>query len=333
MSPNPQPVTQLHTPSIKVEQITPQMASQYLGTSAGNRNLKRRAVVRYARDMVLGRWVLNGESIKFDRAGHLIDGHHRLHAILDSKVTITMVVVRGIQEGSMLTLDTGVGRSFMDAQQVRGNHVTNILGPTLRWWFIYDVAHMQMSIVPTHQELQEILDAHPSTVESARTISRLKLVKSRCAPGVQAFVHAYASHKFDREMADEFMSELNDGAELGKTSPIYLLRSRLIEIPARTRLAPELILALTIKAWNAWITKGTLLHQLKWNSDGEKAEPFPVFKGDEDRFARARMIKKEDLKQKQANAARQTVAIRKERGEVFFGGHTGATTSGSRKKP
>lgn len=283
--------TPISTPSIKVEQVTPHMAAQYLGTSAGNRNLRKRAVTRYARDMALGRWVLNGEAVKFDRAGHLIDGHHRLSAVVEAKVTIAILVIRGIQEDAMLTLDTGVGRSFMDAQVVRGEHVTSTLGPVLRNWFRYEVAHMSTNIIPTHQELQEILDVHPGCIESARFVTSLKVVRSRCQPGVQGFVHAYASHKFDREMADEFMRELNDGAGLAKTNPIYLLRSRLIDLPARTRLDSFLVLALTIKAWNAWINKG-VLGSLRWAPDGEHPEPFPVFKGDEAKFERARAIAK-----------------------------------------
>jgi hypothetical protein len=317
--------TPLHVPKITLEQVTPQMASQYLGTSAGNRNAKKRAVSRYARDMILGRWVLNGEAIKFDRAGHLIDGHHRLLAIMEAKMTIPLLVIRGVQEGAMLTLDTGVGRSFMDAQAVRGNHVANTLGPILRWWYRYEVTHMNFHTVPTHAELQEVLEAHPHTVESARLMGRLKVVRSRCTPGIQGFVHAYASYRYDREMADEFMQELNDGAALNRSSPILLLRQRLVDTPSKMRMDPIMVLALTIKAWNAWISKGTL-GALRWIPEGEKQEAFPVFKGDEERFAKARMLREQQNRQQKVELGKQQTAMRTRGPKGYYNTKTGGAS-------
>lgn len=52
--------------------------------------------------MKTGRWVLNGETICFDSNGVLRDGHHRLLAIIESGVTIEVLVVRGVAAFLML---------------------------------------------------------------------------------------------------------------------------------------------------------------------------------------------------------------------------------------
>ena len=79
----------------KVEKITPEIAKIYYSRSTGNRVINRQAVKT-------GRWVLNGETICFDSNGVLRDGHHRLLTIIESGVTIEVLVVRGVAAFLML---------------------------------------------------------------------------------------------------------------------------------------------------------------------------------------------------------------------------------------
>src|SRR5262245_13650208 len=125
-------------PIIKIEVITPAMAGQMLGTSAGNRSLRKAAINRYARDMVADRWVLNGEGIKFDAAGRLVDGHHRLNAVIAAQKPQSFLIIRNVPTDAMLTLDTGIGRSFYDAGIVAGKNYDSRVGPIARWWYRYD---------------------------------------------------------------------------------------------------------------------------------------------------------------------------------------------------
>lgn len=269
----------LVTPKITVEVVTPQMAAQMLGTMAGNRRLRVRVVQRYAREMVAGKWLLNGESIKVDRSGRLIDGQHRLNAILMAKVGVQMCVVRGVDESAMITLDTGVGRSFYDVGVIAGKPYAQAVGPIARWWHKYESGSPTVQYVPTHQEMDAMIAKHPSISESAGFVARLKIVHSRCVPSVQGFVHAYTSEKYDREMADSFMQDLNDGASLAATSPIFVLRRRLVDENGKGRLESAHVLALTIKAWNAWID-GSKLKNLVWRTGGAVPEEFPRFNAD-----------------------------------------------------
>lgn len=282
-------------PYIKEEDVTPQLAQQYLGKSAGNRNLKKRAVQRYARDMIAGKWEMNGEAIKFDRSGALVDGHHRLHAITMAEKTVRMLVVRGLKLGSMLTIDTGAARSFADSQAVLGHGpVPTALSSGLRWWWMYENGLLFASTPATHTELALVLEKHPHIAESARYIGNLRVVRSRCTPGLQCFAHAYTSAKYDREMADQFWRDLNDGAGLEKTSPIYLLRGRLVDTPTIVRYQPTFVLALTIKAWNAWIA-GKKMQVLRWSTEGDHPEPFPFFSVDEKRMTKMYAKRAEDV--------------------------------------
>ena len=47
-------------------------------------------------EMQDGKWRLNGKTICFDSTGRLLNGQHRLSAVVRSGVTLTTVVVRGL---------------------------------------------------------------------------------------------------------------------------------------------------------------------------------------------------------------------------------------------
>lgn len=261
-------------PMIKIEVITPANAAQMLGTSAGNRPVRKTAVNRYARDMIADKWVLNGEAIKFDATGRLVDGHHRLNAVIASQKSQTFLVVRNVPQDAMLTLDTGIGRSFHDASIVAGKQYDQRVGPIARWWWRYDKDRMTFGGVPSHQELEFLVQSHQTILESARYIHKLKAVIKYCVPSVQGFIHAFASEKYDREIADVFMRDLNDGAKLDEYSPIFVLRRALVEDDRR--IEPYRVLAYSIKAWNIWLAGGKM-KVVQWRNSGPTPEPFPKF--------------------------------------------------------
>lgn len=272
-----QKVVAIDAPRITVERVTPEIAAQMLGTMPGNRLLRQRMVNRFAREMVAGKWLLNGESVKISREGRLIDGQHRLNAVIAAKVAVQFFVVRGVDPSAALTLDTGVSRNFYDATTIAGRDWLRESGGIARMWFRYErgINSAQGRIPPSHQELDLVIEQHPHIPDSARFIKTLKVVQNKCNAGVQGFVHAFGSEKYDREMADSFMQDLNDGARLEKTSPIYALRARLVDYAERK---PEQVhvLALSIKAWNAWIN-GEKMQIVKWTTGGARPEDFPKF--------------------------------------------------------
>jgi len=62
----------------------------------------------------------NGESIVFDLRGDLVDGQHRLLAIIKSGKSYNIPVVTGVLPHSMATYDTGKNRSARDVLQMNG---------------------------------------------------------------------------------------------------------------------------------------------------------------------------------------------------------------------
>lgn len=110
-----------------VEEITPKMAAEYLKFNTDNyRKLMRSVVIQYAEAMKAGRWVLNGEAIEFDEDGILVNGQHRLAAIVYSKKTITMPVIRGVAKGIKL-YDVGSSRTAQQIAVAEGLDTNSII--------------------------------------------------------------------------------------------------------------------------------------------------------------------------------------------------------------
>lgn len=94
-------------PESKWELITPVAAQRILDTNNAHnpRKLNRAHVVRLAEYIKNGGWRQNGEAIIFNRRGHLIDGQHRMAAIVLAGLPLMLLVVRGVAEGVEDTID------------------------------------------------------------------------------------------------------------------------------------------------------------------------------------------------------------------------------------
>lgn len=108
-------------------EITPEMASEILEmkTEFRNRKIRERTVNNYAKDMETNSWPITGDTIKFDRDGNLIDGQHRLSAIVKSGKTQKMLVVYGLDKSILTAIDIGLKRSLENALQFQGESYEN----------------------------------------------------------------------------------------------------------------------------------------------------------------------------------------------------------------
>lgn len=80
-----------------VKEISPAMAEKILKESnTHNRPISEHRVATLAADMKSGSFLLTHQGIAFDNTGTLVDGQHRLRAIVDSRVTVRMMVTTDI---------------------------------------------------------------------------------------------------------------------------------------------------------------------------------------------------------------------------------------------
>ena len=110
--------TQNNTQTAVIENITPDKAKVYLSLSDGNKARKygtNKADVNRIIDIInSGGWRVTPDGVAFHWDGSLVNGHHRLSAILKSGKTVKMWVHRGLDDEDVKALDQGRKRSVSD---------------------------------------------------------------------------------------------------------------------------------------------------------------------------------------------------------------------------
>lgn len=89
----------------ELQTITPELAKRYLEHNKSNRPLRINTVAKYAIEMKMGRWDLNHQGIAFNELGELVDGQHRLRAIVESGCTVQMLVTLELPSDSGFNID------------------------------------------------------------------------------------------------------------------------------------------------------------------------------------------------------------------------------------
>lgn len=99
----------------EVLMVDPGLAAQWLEKNCPvNRPVQMTVVSRYANAMRLGEWRVSHQGVAFNVRGDLIDGQHRLHAVVAAQVAVPMMVTFGAPDESFEVLDGGLKRSVAD---------------------------------------------------------------------------------------------------------------------------------------------------------------------------------------------------------------------------
>ncbi len=270
---------------IVTEYVTAPLAKTLLASNADNqRGIRMNKVDQYVRDMLAGSWPITGETIKVSTEGVLIDGQHRLTAVVHAaklrpEIGVPMLIAYNVDPAVMPVLDTGVPRGLHDLVGIT-THATNstlvaaVVRRILQWENgNYTGTSGWAGGMPTHTEsLQRLSKDVEGFVAAA---SRGKDVqKARLAPGAPSGTAFYLFCQLDEDKAHLFFDQLIGGANLDETSPVLTLRNRLVR---KDRLrAPEYV-ALYCRTWNAWREGRTLGAVLVSGSAGKLSnQNFPL---------------------------------------------------------
>lgn len=99
----------------KVVMVDPALAESWLLKNAQhNRPLRKNVVAGYAQQMQAGQWKLTHQGVAFDVNDILIDGQHRLAAIVQANVIVPMMVTVDAPSVSFESLDCGIKRTVAD---------------------------------------------------------------------------------------------------------------------------------------------------------------------------------------------------------------------------
>ena len=103
-----------HEPYNQVLEITPAKATYWLDANEGNRRLDWNYIAQLARDIKAGQFACTHQGIAFDTQGRLIDGQHRLWAIIEADVPVKIRVFYNESPESTIHIDGNHPRRAAD---------------------------------------------------------------------------------------------------------------------------------------------------------------------------------------------------------------------------
>lgn len=232
--------------------VTPELAQAWLNLhNKKNRNVRERVVEVYARDMIQGRWKETGDSIRFDWNGVLLDGQHRLHAVILSGHSTRFLVLRGLEPEVQDAIDIGVPRTVADALMLRGHRGSNrSIGAIGRNFLIFEEG-----VAPTKPELTDFTEKHYD--ELAVAASLVTRCKNKSVNGGATLGAAYyRCRQLDPADADFFFERLAEGDELSKGDAALTLRNHLTKhrFRAINDTNSRRVQGMVFHAWNTWRT-------------------------------------------------------------------------------
>lgn len=96
--------------------VSPDIARILIETSnRNNRRIKPNVVKKYAKIMKNGDWKFSPETISVSKTGRLLNGQHRMLAVIESGVTCRFLFARGFDDEVFSVLDRGAVRTRADA--------------------------------------------------------------------------------------------------------------------------------------------------------------------------------------------------------------------------
>lgn len=267
--------------------IGPEEARRMLGKSAEftNRNINKDRVRNYAADMRSGSWLANGEPIILDEDGTVIDGQHRLHAVVVAGATVTFLFVADVPRSHAKTIDQGLSRTISHSLQMDGKKNAALVVAAAR-----SLRDLRANVDPlcetgrrynkannlaTTSEIGEFLAADAKGIDDFVSVMPRTAAKAVRLSELAAVAYE-ASLLESQEDALAWAFGFEGG--LPSEDPRQVCRERMIDdrITISGRLAPQRIVArsreqrldLMVQSWNLWVGG----HSATWRSFTSRSE-------------------------------------------------------------
>jgi len=95
----------------EIVSVTPNIARAWLARNTSNRKIQPDRVRLYAEAIRNGTWEVHGQGLTFSKEGVLLDGQHRLNAIIDAGMPARLSVFLGARQSAVDGIDAGQERS------------------------------------------------------------------------------------------------------------------------------------------------------------------------------------------------------------------------------
>ena len=258
-----QPAFQVET---HIVTITPEIAEKLLEMSdkRHQRKINIQHVSFLTKEMKKGNFKFNGDSIRQDSDGNIIDGQHRLSACVKSGIQFNTLFVKGLDTEQISTINTGQRiRSYADVLEIthkKKYKYANQISAAVRMIIKLKHKHYNRSgskDTNSHASTTDFLefcDNHPNIFDFVETEMRIYANGDKLLQAKLFLACKWHLQKLNQRAADKFFQLLSDGIGLKAEHPIFNLRKKLINHKLKkSRLTAKDMILSIYRVWNAFM--------------------------------------------------------------------------------
>ena len=255
-------------PKFEVHDITPDMAKTILTyRNKNNRKYRYNQLAKLSEAIEKGEWQVTNSGLAFDKEGNLIDGQHRLAAVLQTRKTVPMMVATNMPKEIFNVIDSGCKRTTGDALDILGSENGLVVSGAIKIFICYQKFPEQSwsgtaIVQPTSTQITNIYKKRSEEIEALLSVIKTKHKRFKCfAPSLGL---ALSMLLLDCGWSDvqiwEFWDAVTLGANLSSDSVILSFRNQLSDPYFRKRHygTQRYMLNAFIKCFNSYITRESI---------------------------------------------------------------------------
>lgn len=266
---------------MRVEEIdvTPEQAETWLSTAHGlpQRAITTRRVTTYASAMSRGQWRVTHQAIAIDPDGVLIDGQHRLAAVVMARKVVRMAVAFDVPRESFDVLDTGFARTASSILHIAGVPDANALSAAARAVLTYQeidgtrrVPSADVRGQFTARDVLNYVESEAGDILKANLPPASRIGAGLSKIGIRSWVAASLTlidaTDPNPDTREEFVTKWTTGEMLSAGSPVLTLRRWILSEHGYQRASGGyrgmVGIGAALRAWNAF-TAGEILAQIR----------------------------------------------------------------------
>lgn len=243
----------------KTVEVTPRIAERWLKWNVENRSMRDGHVMQLADRMHKGEWMLNGQVISFSKDARLLDGQHRLSAVVEYGKPVFFDVRFGLEDETFKVIDDGLKRNPGDILEISGIQYPKAAAATAKLIILHERGFKAGGVnnrnAPSNLEILKFYNDNPIIGDCVKNGQHWYGTSNKIITLSQFAMFYFFMRKKDEQKAKQFLQSLADGVGLKATSPVLHLRKRLLafKMDKFTTVKKSVKVGLVIKAWNLFV--------------------------------------------------------------------------------
>lgn len=244
-------------------EVGPKEALELLSSNSVNRKLSVRNIEYLTQQIQSGNYRETGDTIKISKSGRLLDGQHRLNAIIKANKSINLTFCTGLEDEIFDVLDTGKIRTASDIMSIKNIPNAHEVTAAATFLLKYNKGGLFLGRKISNTDVLQTVMDNPEIVDIVKIVctenKKFRMISSSMIAALY-----YLFSKKNHQLTEDFFNKYYTGLGISREDPIYILRDRLIRDSVNKIKIPLVYkMSLMASAWNAFRLNKTI-KRLDW---------------------------------------------------------------------